>query len=54
MTELQIRVIDARRKRAKRLRDNYRPARDLGYTSEEASILMNRGRARIIEDAELR
>ena len=52
MTALEKRVIRAKRKRADRLRRNYQLARRYGYTSEEASLIMNQGKDTIIFNAE--
>jgi len=52
VNELKKRVILARQKRAARLRENYRLARNWGYSAEESTIIMNRGKGTINEMAE--
>ncbi len=49
---LAKRVIDTRRKRARRMKLNYHLARAYGYTAEESSIIMNQGFRSIMDNAE--
>jgi hypothetical protein len=51
VTDLQKRVIDRKKKLARRLRKNYQLSRAYGYTSEEASLLMNQSHKTIIYNA---
>ena len=51
MNDLKKRVIEAKRKRAGRLKKHYQLARSYGYSSEESSLLMNMSQENITHNA---
>lgn len=52
--DLEKRLQDKREKRNKRLRDKYNFARDCGFSSDEAQLLMHKSKENIIALAKQR